>query len=115
MIYQDVIRKAYNAFNDRDIEAALSVMHLDVDWPNGWEGGHVYGHNGVRDYWTRQWAAINPFVEPVDFYNDETGRIVVKVRQVVRNLEGNIIFEGMVEHSYLVEGGFIKSMEIIKS
>lgn len=111
---RDLLMSAYSAFNARDIDAVLAVMHPEVDWPNGWEGGRVYGHQGVRDYWTRQWGAIDPHVEPVGFDTDEAGRAVVKVRQVIRDLEGNVISEGMVEHVYLIEGGLIKSMEISK-
>jgi len=111
---RDLLTNTYNAFNARDIDAVLAVMRADVDWPNGWEGGRVYGREGVRDYWARQWAAIDPHVEPVGFDTDETGRTVVKVHQVVRDLEGNLISEGMVEHVYLIEDGLIKSMEIRK-
>jgi predicted enzyme related to lactoylglutathione lyase len=108
----DLLTNIYNAFNARDIDAVLAFMRTDVDWPNGWEGGRVYGHQGVRDYWTRQWAAIDPHVEPVGIDTDEMGRAVVQVRQVVRDLEGKVISEGMVEHVYLIEEGLIKSMEI---
>jgi hypothetical protein len=108
----DLFTKIYSAFNARDIDAVLAVLHPEVDWPNGWEGGRVYGHQGVRDYWTRQWAAIDPYVEPVGFDTDETGRTIVKVRQRVRDLKGNVIAEGTVEHVYLVEDGLIKHMEI---
>jgi hypothetical protein len=87
-------------------------MHPQVDWPNGWEGGRVYGHDGVRDYWTRQWKALDPHVEPVGFDSDETGRTVVTVHQVVRDLSGNVISDGMVKHIYLIEDGLIRSMEI---
>jgi hypothetical protein len=27
----------------------------------------AFGHDGVRDYWTRQWSAIDPVAEPVNF------------------------------------------------
>jgi len=40
------------------------------------------------------------------------GRIAVHVHQVVRDLGGNVISEGMVEHVYLIEDGLIQSMEI---
>lgn len=30
---QDLIKKAYAAFNARDIDTALSTMHPDVQWP----------------------------------------------------------------------------------
>jgi ketosteroid isomerase-like protein len=108
----DLFTRIYDAFNARDIDAVLAVMHPDVDWPNGWEGGRVHGHQGIRDYWTRQWAAIDPSVEPIGFATDEEGRTVVKVHQMVRDLEGNVMAEGVVEHVYLVEAGLIKSMEI---
>ena len=108
----DLLTKVYSAFNARDVDTVLAAMSADVDWPNGWEGGSVYGHRGVRDYWMRQWAAIDPHVEPVGFNVDEMGRTVVKVHQVVRDLEGNVIAEGMVEHVYLIKDGLIKSMEI---
>jgi len=48
-----VLREAYRAFNARDMDAALATMRPDVEWPNGMEGGTVYGHAGVREYWTR--------------------------------------------------------------
>ena len=108
----DLLMNVYSAFNARDIDNVLAALSEDVDWPNGWEGGRVYGRQGVRDYWTRQWAAIDPYVEPVGFGADEMGRTVVKVHQLVRDLEGNVISEGMVEHVYLIEGGLIKNMEI---
>lgn len=112
MNIEDLITKTYAAFNARDIDAVLAVMHADVDWPNGWEGGRVLGHDEVRKYWTRQWKMIDPSVTPERFVMEEDGRIVVLVRQVVRDLEGNVISEGMVEHVYRIEDGLIKSMEI---
>lgn len=108
----DVLRRIYESFNARDIDAVLAVLHPDVDWPNGWEGGRVQGREAVRDYWTRQWAAINPRVDPVGFDTDESGRTVVKVHQLVRDLEGNVVVDGMVEHVYTIEDGLVGSMEI---
>ncbi|HEU0175430.1 MAG TPA: nuclear transport factor 2 family protein [Blastocatellia bacterium] len=108
----DLLTNVYSAFNARDVDAVLAAMSADVDWPNGWEGGRIIGRDGVRDYWARQWAEIDPHVEPVGFDTDEIGRSVVKVHQVVRDLEGNVTAEGMVEHVYLIEDGLIKSMEI---
>ena len=108
----DVLRRVYEKFNARDIDAILAVLHPDVDWPNGWEGGRVRGHAAVRDYWTRQWAAINPSVEPVGFETDEAGRTVVQVHQVVRDLEGNVVVDGTVEHVYVIEDGLVTRMDI---
>jgi ketosteroid isomerase-like protein len=112
MNIEDLFIKTYAAFNARDIEAVVAVMHPDVDWPNGWEGGRVMGHDEVRKYWTRQWQVIDPTVTPERFVKEDDGRIAVQVHQVVRDLNGNIIFEGMIEHVYRIEDGLIKSMKI---
>jgi ketosteroid isomerase-like protein len=109
---RDVLTRAYAAFNARDIDGVLAAMHPDVDWPNGWEGGRVRGHEQVRDYWTRQWAAIDPTVEPVGFWTDREGRTVVSVHRVVRDLHGRVVSDGMVGHVHRIEDGLIRSMEI---
>lgn len=111
---QEILKRAYEAFNARNMDAVLQMMHPEVKWPNGWEGGYVYGHAGVRDYWTRQWAAINPHVEPVRF-REERGGAVVEVHAVVRDLSGAVIADQMVEHTYFFEDGLIRRMEIRKS
>jgi len=112
---QDLLTRTYRAFNARDIDAVLAVMHPEVDWPNGMEGGRVRGHAAVREYWTRQWTMIDPHVEPRGFGGDATGRIVVDVHQVVRDLAGKVLAEQRVLHVYLIEDGLIRSMEISKS
>lgn len=111
-IQQDLLIKAYAAFNARHIDSVLALMHSDVEWANGMEGGYVRGHAAVRDYWTRQWSLIDPHVEPQGFQVDESGRIVVHVHQVVQDLDGNLIHEQMVQHIYTIENGLIRQMDI---
>jgi ketosteroid isomerase-like protein len=109
---QTVLERTYAAFNARDVAAVLAVMHLDVIWPNGMEGGTVVGHAAVRAYWTRQWTVIDPRVEPRGFAVEADGRIAVTVHQLVRDLAGTVLKEATVEHVYAFEDGLIKSMEI---
>jgi hypothetical protein len=87
-------------------------MHPDVDWPNAWEGGRVVGKGGVREYWTRQWSSLDPRVEPIEFVTDAQGRVIVNVRQVVRDLQGHVLFDGLVEHAYTFEGGLVRKMHV---
>jgi ketosteroid isomerase-like protein len=58
---------AYRAFNAHDLDAALKLMHPDVDWPNAWQGGRVVGRAAVADYWHRQFSEIISTVEPQAF------------------------------------------------
>ena len=108
----DLVASAYSSFNARDIDAVLSTMHEDVDWPNGMEGGRVNGHGGVREYWIRQWRSLDPHVEPVSFTTESDGRTLVQVHQTVRDLSGKVILDQMVQHIYLIRKGLIQSMEI---
>jgi hypothetical protein len=107
-----LLRRAYEGFNARDIDAALAVMHPDVDWPNAMEGGRVHGHAEVRDYWTRQWGLIDSSVEPQGFTTDDRGRVVVEVDQVVRDLEGAVIDDRQVRHVYSIRDGLVERMDV---
>jgi ketosteroid isomerase-like protein len=109
---EELIRRAYEAFNTRDIDAALALMDPDVDWPNAIEGGRVRGHDDVRPYWEGQFATIDPHVEPRRFTTEGDGRIAVVVEQTVRDLDGNLIAEETVEHVYTLRDGLVTHMEI---
>ncbi len=89
-------------------------MDTNVCWPNGWEGGYVEGHDEVRNYWTRQWKEIDPKVKPIFFKEKEGGQIEVTVHQIAKDMQGKILFDGIVKHVYTIENGLIKSMEIEK-
>ena len=110
--YQEILTRAYEAFNARDIDTVLTSMHPDVDWANGMEGGRVHGHEGVRAYWTRQWGLIDPHVEPMGFGMEEEGGIIVDVHQVVRDLAGTILSDTMVKHVYVMREGLVERMDI---
>jgi hypothetical protein len=102
----------YAGFNLRDIDAVLRQMAADVDWPNAWEGGRVHGQEAVRDYWTRQWSAIDPTVEPVAFSARADGSVAVEVVQVVRDLDGTLLSEGRVLHVYVFSAGLVARMHV---
>jgi hypothetical protein len=106
------LRRTYEAFNDRDVDAVLAQLAPDVDWPNAWEGGRVRGHAGIRDYWARQWAAIDPTVEPLSFTRRPDGRLAVEVRQTVRAPDGSLLHEGRAVHVYRFDGDLIARMDV---
>ena len=108
----ELLRSAYVAFNARDINAALALMTPDVAWPKAFKGGFVRGPEKVRAYWTEQWSEINPHVEPVAFYAEEAGRILVEVHQVVRDLAGAVLADEHVGHRFTIARGLIQAMEV---
>ena len=108
----ELLEHLYDRFNARDMEAVLATMHRDVTWANGMEGGHVYGHDGVRNYWTRQWAMIDPHVEPAGFSAGADGATNVEVHQTVRDLKGSVMSDKMVGHIFRIEDGLIRRFDI---
>jgi hypothetical protein len=109
------LRSAYRAFNARDIEAAIELMHPEVDWPNAWEGGRVLGRAAVRDYWTRQFASISGKVEPEGFTEEPDGSVTVDVHQVVHDARtGELISDSRVRHRYRLEDGLIVRMDVLE-
>ena len=107
-----LLRAAYTAFNARDIDAALALMTQDVAWPKAFKGGFVRGPAEVRAYWTEQWSEINPQVEPVAFYPENSGSITVEVHQVVHDLTGIRLADEHVGHRFTFAHGLIQAMEV---
>ena len=106
-----LLERLYDRFNARDMEAVLATMHRDVVWANGLDGGHVYGHDRVRDYWTRQWATIDSHAAPVGF-SIADGTANVEVHLTARDLKGNVLFDKMGEHIFHIEDGLIRRFDI---
>ena len=84
----DLLKRIYDRFNARDIDAVLAVLTDDVAWANGMDGGQVHGREALRAYWTSQWSMVSPHVEPVGFSRTTDGAIIAEVRQSVFDLQG---------------------------
>jgi ketosteroid isomerase-like protein len=109
------LRSAYRAFNARDVNAAVELMHPDVDWPNAWEGGRVTGRDAVTDYWRRQFEAISSNVEPEGFTEEPDGSLTVDVHAVVHDAKtGELLSDSRVRHRYRLENGLIVRMDVLE-
>ena len=109
---KDLLRQLYKEFNARDIDAVLTALAKDVVWANGVEGGHVHGHQAVREYWTRQWESIDAKVEPGEIEQREDGSLAVEVHQVVHDPEGNLLLDETVRHVFRIEDDMITRFDI---
>ena len=113
---EDLLRRAYRAFNARDVDAAVALMHPKVDWPNAWEGGRIVGCDAVAEYWSRQFESISSKVEPEGFDYRSDGSVAVTVRQVVNDAKtGAPLADERVIHRYWIKDGLIARMEVVES
>ena len=101
----------YRNFNERKIDSVLSYITNDVKWANGMEGGYVYEHHGVREYWTRQFAMVSAKVTPLEI-GEENGMIKIKVHQVVHDLNRELLADETVYHFFKLRDNKIAEFNI---
>jgi hypothetical protein len=87
-----IIEQAYSAFNKRDIDGALALMTQDVSWPKASEGGKV--------------------VEPLEMTKEDEGKTLVRVHQIVKSLQGDVLSDSEVRHLFTVNSGLIAAMDL---
>jgi ketosteroid isomerase-like protein len=102
----------YEAFNRRDVDAVLSQVTPDVDWPDAMHGTRVVGPDAVRAYWLGQWEEIDPEVTPRRVRELPDGRVEVLVEQVVRDRDGDLLSHAFVLHTYTLEGALVARMDV---
>jgi hypothetical protein len=107
-----LIDEVYAAFNQRNIDSALALMTESVSWPKASEGGRVVGKEEIRAYWSRQWKEFDPHVTPMEAIDRGAGRIDVRVHQLVKSLEGDVLSDSEVRHSYTIADGLIERMDL---
>src|SRR5580704_16771277 len=108
-----LIEQTYSAFNKRDIDGVLALMTQDVSWPKASEGGKVVGKEEIRAYWTRQWAEFDPLVEPLAITEEDGGKTRVRVHQLVKSLQGDVLSDSEVLHVFTMNGGLIAAMDLV--
>jgi hypothetical protein len=109
---QTLITRAYAAFNKRDIDGVFALMSEQVSWPKASEGGQVVGKDEIRAYWTRQWNQFDPHVEPIEIIDRSEGKTDVRVHQLVKSLDGDVLSDSEVWHTYTILNGLIDRMDL---
>jgi len=87
-------------------------MTEDVSWPKVSEGGRAVGKEEIRAYWTRQWGEFDPHVEPLAITEGDGGKVRVRVHQLVKNFQGNVLSDREVLHVFTINSGLIAVMDL---
>lgn len=110
-----LLRRMYEVFSTDERDAFLAqCLAPDVDWPNMLDGARLHGHEAVRAYWARQFAAGHPLVRLEGLRLDGDGEAAVAtVRLGMRDASGEQWAEGTVEHVYRFgEDGLVARMDV---
>jgi len=110
--HEELVRRAYSAFNERDVDAAVALMDPEVDWPNVPKGGFVHGQEQVRHHWREQFRQADPRIELAGVTEKDDGRVEAQVRQIVRAPDGSKLSDDRVVHVFTFAGERIRRMEV---
>ena len=104
-------QELYKNFNERKIDLVISHLAENVKWANGMEGGYVYGHHGVREYWSRQFTMVSSNVTPLEI-DTENGTVKIKVHQMVHDLNGKLLADETVYHFFYLRDKKIAEFDV---
>ena len=60
----------------------------------------------------RQWGEFDPHVEPLAITEEDGGKVRVRVRQLVRSLQGDVLSDSEVLHVFTVTARLIAAMDL---
>jgi NAD(P)-dependent dehydrogenase (short-subunit alcohol dehydrogenase family) len=110
--HENLVRRAYDAFNNRAIEDGIALMDPEVDWPKVPEGGFVHGQEQVRKHWREQFSQVDPHIDISDVREKTDNRVEALVRQIVRRHDGTEVSDDWLVHLFTIANDRIKRLDV---
>jgi ketosteroid isomerase-like protein len=105
----ELLYRAYDAFNRRDLDAFLALMDPEVELTTRiieLEGDPYYrGHDGIREWWRTLLGIFPDFSGEVLEVRDLRDSLIVRVRVRGHGVEGGVPFEEVVWQAIKVRDG----------
>ncbi len=102
----------WDALNRQDIDAALALLHPDVDWQDVMKGGRLKGAAAMRAYWTDVYALIRSDSSTLEYSDAGDGRVVARSWHSVRDLKGKLWTEETMTYVFSFRDGLISRMDL---
>jgi ketosteroid isomerase-like protein len=106
----DLVRRGFEAFNARDVEALVAACHGDAEWipfRAQLEGIAYRGHDGIRRFvadMDQDWNAFR--IDPVEFH-DRGARVVVIGRVIAAGRGSGVEVDSLAGFVFDVRDGRI--------
>jgi uncharacterized protein len=110
-MHTDVVRQGYDAFNRGDVEAALEVLHPEVEWHTyivpGPGGGVYHGHDGVRELWAEARRIFGDFRNVPEEIFDVGDAVIAHVSVEGVGARSGAAVQARIAHLYTFRDGKI--------
>lgn len=100
------------AINGRDFEAALALLHPDVDWQDIVNGGRLHGLTAVRAYWTKISDLFTTGASPITYRLIGDDRIAARMLHSVVGKQGKSWGEEALTQVFTFRDGLIIRMDL---
>lgn len=108
----DMLKFVYQLFNKREVNRLLDFTSKNINWENSITGENIHGYDNFLNYLIQQQNTNSLYFEPIAFVDNDDNTITVKVKQIIKDSEDNILSESIVHHRYKIEESIIQSMKI---
>jgi uncharacterized protein len=105
----EIVRRAYEAFNRRDLPAILDRIHPDVELQTTVETHH--GHAGVEDWVERADEVFDSLVMTVEETIDLDDHVVAAVREQAGGKGSGIDIDQRFTHVWTVQAGRVVRLQ----
>mgnify|MGYP000297668190 CR=1 FL=1 len=109
---EPLLTSLYEAIERQDVDAVLALFHPDARIPDSLEQAALVGHDQIRAYYQRQFAAIRVGSSLLATNLLPDGRVEAFLHVLVHGSTGGFWWEGRVTATYRIEDGLITEMVV---
>lgn len=106
------ITELWTSLNRQDFDAAIALLHPDVDWQDIMNGGRRRGPAAVRAYWDEVDALVTLCSSLIDYRRIGDDRLAARLLHAVRDKQGKLWAEEALTHVFTFKDGLIVRMDL---
>lgn len=106
-----LVRDFYEAFNRRDVEGMVALVHPEADFTDLLDNGRIVGRAALAVHWRRLLGMIKGELTVVSSRAAPDGALLVRFRHQITNHDGRLWDDGEETLRYEFLDGLISRMD----
>jgi ketosteroid isomerase-like protein len=110
----DLIARLHDAFNRRDLEGVVAMLHPDVRFRDYIDDGEVRGLDEARAFYQRVFATIAPELAFLSSEELPDGRVVTRLQVGIHDRSGHLWSDSSATVTYVLADGLVLGLDIVE-